>query len=78
MLRQAHAAHEIGKPGIAAQRRETFMVELCQTEIHQLCLAARRHENVSGLDAAVDDAFFVRGVERVGDVNTDVEECIRR
>ncbi len=54
------------------------MIELCQTEIHELCLASRGYENVSGLDVAVDDAFFVRGVERVGGVNTDVEECIHR
>ena len=54
------------------------MVELCQTEIHQLCLAARRHENVSELDVAVDDAFFVRGVEGIGNLNTEVEECIHR
>src|SRR5229473_7541198 len=27
LLRQAHAAHEIGKPGIAEQGREAFMIE---------------------------------------------------
>src|SRR5258708_38505943 len=27
VLRQAHAAHEIGKPGIAEQGREAFMIE---------------------------------------------------
>jgi hypothetical protein len=47
-----------------------------ETEIENFDVAALGDENVGGLDVAVDDAFGVRGIEGVRDLNGDVEETI--
>ncbi|HTF25681.1 MAG TPA: hypothetical protein VK937_17490 [Candidatus Limnocylindria bacterium] len=52
--------------------------QLRQTKIHQLCLPAVGDENVGGLNVAMNDAFLVRGIEGVRDLNRDVQERIRR
>jgi hypothetical protein len=41
-------------------------------------LAARSDENVGGLDVVMDDAFGVSGVERVGDLNAEIQRLIER
>ena len=41
-------------------------------------MTASGDEDVGGLDVAVDDAFGVSGVERVGDVDGDFEKAIER
>ena len=41
----------------------------CQSEVENLGVAALSDENVGWLDVAVDDAFGVSGVERVGDLD---------
>ncbi len=41
-------------------------------------MAAGGHENVRGLDVAVNDTFLVGGIKSVRDLNTDFEECIHR
>ena len=48
--------------------------ELRQAEVEHLHLAAAREEDVGRLDVAMQDAFGVRGVERVGDLRGDVEQ----
>jgi hypothetical protein len=44
-------------------------LQLRQTEIQNLCVAAFGDEDVRGLDVAVDDAFRVSSVERVGNLS---------
>ena len=39
-------------------------------------MAALGDENIGGLHVAMHDAFAVCGVERVGDLNGEVEEVI--
>ena len=39
-------------------------------------MATRGDENIGGLDVAVNDAFGVRGVERIGDVDANFEEAL--
>ena len=45
-----------------------------QAEVENLGVSALGHENVGGLDVAMDDAFAVRGVERVGDFDGQAEQ----
>jgi hypothetical protein len=40
-------------------------------------VSALGDENVGGLDVAVNDTGGVRGIERVGDLNSDVEQGLR-
>ena len=47
-----------------------------QAEIENLGVAALGDENVRWLDVAVDDALFVRGLERVGDFDGEIERGI--
>ena len=50
--------------------------EFRQTEIENFCRTAVGEKNVGGLDVAMDDTFFVRGVERVGELNAEFERAI--
>ena len=47
---------------------------LGQAEIQNFGVAALGDENIGGLDVAVNDAFGVRGVERVGDFDGEREQ----
>ena len=51
-----------------------WIPELRQTEIQDLRLAALVDEDVRRLDVAMDDAARVRRVQRVGDLNGQIEE----
>ncbi len=54
--------------------RRAWALELRQAEIEELHLAARRHHHVHRLQVAVDDAFRVRRLERVGHLDPEIEE----
>ncbi len=45
-----------------------------QSKIENLRVAALGNENIRRLDVAVNDAFRVRRVERVGDFNRQIQE----
>ena len=49
---------------------------LGKTEIEDLDVTARSDEDVRGLDVAMDDAGGMRGVQRVGNLDPDVEQRI--
>ena len=51
--------------------------QFCQTEIQNLGLAAIRHEDIRRLDVAMDDALRVRRIQRVSDLDGEVEQGIR-
>ena len=49
----------------------------CQAEVENLGVAAVGHENIGGLDVAVNDAFGVRGVEGVGHFDRKREQALQ-
>ena len=51
--------------------------DLCQAEVEHLGLSAFGYENVGGLNVAVDDAFRLRGIERVGHFDADSENRLQ-
>src|SRR6202035_4018507 len=57
-------------------RRSARRCKLCQTEIEDLRPAARGDKNVGRLDVAVNDAFRVRGIESVGDLDAQFEHSV--
>src|SRR5437879_9936782 len=52
--------------------------DLGETEVENLGLAAGGHKNIGWLDVAVDDAFGVRGVQRVGHLAPQVQKEAQR
>ena len=50
--------------------------QLGQTEVQNLGLPTRRHENVCRLDVAMNDALGMRGVQRIGNLNRDLEQFL--
>ena len=49
-----------------------------ESEVEDLGLAATGDENVGRLDVAVDDAFGVGGIERIGDLDGKVNNLLGR
>ena len=60
-------------PPAAAPGRRSY---LRQTEVQNLRLAPRGHEDVRRLDVAVDDALGVRRVQPVGNLNAQVQHFL--
>ncbi len=56
----------------AARRRE-----LGEAEIENLGVTAIGHENVCGLDVAMDDAFGMGSVKRVGDLDAQRKQGVQ-
>jgi hypothetical protein len=56
----------------------TALESLGQAEIEHLHLAVRRDLHVGGLEVAVDDAFLVRGLERIGHLLRDAQRLDER
>ena len=52
--------------------------ELGNAEVEHLGLAAAGDEQVGRLDVAMDDGGAVRGVERIGDLDAEVEQVVER
>ena len=50
--------------------------QLRQPEVEHLHVPAIGQEDVAGLDVAVDDPVGVRRVQRVGDLDADVDELM--
>ena len=53
--------------------------QFCQAEIQNLGLArpaSRDHENIRGLNVAVDDAFLVRCVQPIRNLNGEIEQRV--
>src|SRR5215471_18396986 len=53
-------------------------VELGEAEIEELRFPAAGHEDVPGLDVAVDDPPRVRSLESVGDLDGELERLVER
>ena len=67
--------------GLVAVGRDTWVaavVELRQPKIQQLRLAVFGDEDIRRLDVAMDDALGMRRIERVGNLNSQVEQEVDR
>ena len=71
MVNSSPAVERIGErvSGADSGERGGSLRHLGEAEIQNFCLAALADENIGGLDVAMDDAFGVRGFERVGDLD---------
>ena len=49
-----------------------------KAEIEHFGLPAARHKNIGGLDIAMNDAFCMGGIERVGNLDSEVEHLVER
>ena len=49
-----------------------------EAEVENFCLAARSDEDIRGLDIAMNDAAGMSGVERIGNLNREIEERGKR
>ena len=69
---QAHAGGGLALP--PAQRVGLAGSNFCQAEIENLGVAALGDKNVGRLDVAMDNAFGVRRIECVGDLNRQAQQ----
>ena len=69
-LLRGRGRHGVG--GSDFTGRSSGIHHFCQAEIEDFGMTALGHEDVRGLDVAVDDALGVSGVERVGNLDAQV------
>ena len=50
--------------------------KLGQTEVEDLGTATRSNKDVRRLDVAMNDSFAMSGIERVGNLNGDIQKLI--
>jgi hypothetical protein len=51
-------------------------LQLCQTEVQHLRLAACRHKDIGRLDVVVSDALRVRRIQPIGNLDGEIEEVV--
>jgi hypothetical protein len=64
--------------GVRAGDGRAVFQQLGETEVEDLGVAARGDEDVGRLDVAVDDTAGVRGVQRIGDLDGQVDQATGR
>jgi len=79
--RTAGAGEKLGSQGFAcraggAGADGSIGFEFSEAEVQNFGVAARGDENIGGLDIAMQDALGVGGVERVSDVDADVQQAV--
>ena len=74
LVRKASFEGAMVSPSIGAFRLQ----ELGQAEVENFGGAAIGDKHVGGLDVAMNDAFFVRGIEGVGDLNAESDRSRNR
>lgn len=67
LVRYSDAPHGLGVPAGGG----VFIRYFGQTEIENFGVSARSDEDVGWLNVAMDNAFGVRRIERIGDLNGD-------
>src|SRR5262245_54606698 len=60
----------------AARERSCRLRKLRETEVENLRAVLVADENIRRLDVAMDDALRMRSVERIGELNGDVEQVL--
>ena len=62
--------------GVLLHSRDWFEREFGQAEVEDLGVTPIRDKDVRGLDIAMNDAFGVRGIERIGDLDTQRKQRV--
>ena len=63
--------------GRRAYYRASYGTNFRQAEVQNLGVAALRHEDIGGLDVAVNNPFVVRSIKRIGDLNSYSQQEFR-
>ena len=75
LVRSASAAI-VGIAEEAGADADALGSEFRQAEIEHFGLTAARHKNICWLDIAMNDALCVSGIERIGNLDSEVEHLV--